>query len=242
MNPLWVDANAASYKQILTHQPDVFADTPWTYWDDLVTIFGVDPKSNKGYARRTWDNVGVQYGLTALLSGQISKSEFIALNAKVGGFIAPDDMVQEGFPFGSQDPQDFDVWSARNTTASLGLPVSPRTEADIGADPGAPTTEGLVFLGDIDRAHHHHPPLPRARARHAQRQAVLRRPPAHRSTRRWAKHDNHLIWAISAQAPTSARPLHPPSRSSPPGSTSQQKPAAAVDPATTAGLSRHRRR
>jgi hypothetical protein len=234
MNPLWVDANAASYKQILTHQPDVFADTPWTYWDDLVTIFGVDPKSNKGYARRTWDNVGVQYGLTALLSGQISKSEFIALNAKVGGFIAPDDMVQEGFPFGSQDPQDFDVWSARNGTASLGLPVAPRTEADLGAVQEA-YYRGLVFLGDID-----HPTItimpylePQLDMHNAKQPFAIRE----RMLEAKGEADNHLIWAISSEGADFYPAVGLAFDTLAAWLDSKKKPVDALDRCYTAGLS-----
>ena len=35
-----------------------------TLWDNMVNIYGKDP--NTGYARRTFDSVGVQYGLKAL--------------------------------------------------------------------------------------------------------------------------------------------------------------------------------
>src|SRR5262245_39771010 len=55
-----------------------------TMWDTNVATFGRDPKT--GFARRSLDNVGVQYGLKALNAGTISPAEFIDLNAKVGGF------------------------------------------------------------------------------------------------------------------------------------------------------------
>ncbi len=55
-----------------------------TTWDTSVALFGRDPAT--GFARRTLDNVGVQYGLRALNSGAITKSEFLDLNAKIGGF------------------------------------------------------------------------------------------------------------------------------------------------------------
>jgi len=38
-----------------------------------------------GFAKRPFDNVGVQYGLDALGSGAISPEQFVDLNAKVGG-------------------------------------------------------------------------------------------------------------------------------------------------------------
>ena len=34
----------------------------WTHWDDLRNVYGVDAD---GYAKSPWDNVGVQYGLSA---------------------------------------------------------------------------------------------------------------------------------------------------------------------------------
>lgn len=39
-------------------------------------------------ARQTGDNVGIQYGLNALLSGAITPEEFVTLNEKIGGFDA----------------------------------------------------------------------------------------------------------------------------------------------------------
>ena len=39
-------------------------------------------------ARQTGDNVGIQYGLKALLSGAITPEEFVTLNEKIGGFDA----------------------------------------------------------------------------------------------------------------------------------------------------------
>ncbi len=52
--------------------------------DNQVNVFGRDPKT--GFARRTLDNVGVQYGLTALNSGTITFDQFLELNHRIGGF------------------------------------------------------------------------------------------------------------------------------------------------------------
>jgi hypothetical protein len=51
--------------------------------DDLKNILGTNAKT--GVAYRPLDNVGVQYGLIALNSGQITPAEFLALNRGVGG-------------------------------------------------------------------------------------------------------------------------------------------------------------
>jgi hypothetical protein len=54
-----------------------------TYQDNLVNVFGVDPRT--GFARNPFDNVGVQYGLTALNDGAITFEQFIDINTRVGG-------------------------------------------------------------------------------------------------------------------------------------------------------------
>lgn len=48
-----------------------------------VNALGIDPAT--GFARRAYDNVGVQYGLQALNAGQITVDEFLDINEKVGG-------------------------------------------------------------------------------------------------------------------------------------------------------------
>jgi hypothetical protein len=54
-----------------------------TVFDAAVNFYGVDPAT--GFARRPFDNVGVQYGLAALNAGTISTTQFLDLNAGVGG-------------------------------------------------------------------------------------------------------------------------------------------------------------
>ena len=76
--------------------PALLASTHWTHWEDLKNIYGV---GSDGYARQTWDNVGVQYGLEALTDGKITPQEFLDINAKVGSWKDPGHMVQEGQPF-----------------------------------------------------------------------------------------------------------------------------------------------
>lgn len=55
-----------------------------TIWDSMINIYGADPAT--GYARRALDNTGVQYGLVALASGELSLGEFLDLNEGIGGF------------------------------------------------------------------------------------------------------------------------------------------------------------
>ncbi len=128
--------------------PEEQAATEWTHYADLVQIYGV---GEDGYARRTWDNVGVQYGLGALVAGQISPDEFVDLNARIGGWKRAADIVQEGQPY-LPEGDGVDIHSARNMTLSpgdTGDPPAPRTEADAGAVEAA-YASGMVFTGNID--------------------------------------------------------------------------------------------
>jgi hypothetical protein len=54
-----------------------------TYQDNMVNVFGTDPAT--GFARRPFDNVGIQYGLGALNAGVITFEQFIDLNTRAGG-------------------------------------------------------------------------------------------------------------------------------------------------------------
>ena len=62
-----------------------------TIWDNMVNIFGIDNAT--GFARVSYDNVGVQYGLKALNDGFISKQEFLDLNERIGGYSVDGDNV-----------------------------------------------------------------------------------------------------------------------------------------------------
>ncbi len=133
--------------------PEQQAAVEWTHWADLVNIYGED---EFGYARSPWDNVGVQYGLKALGDGRITPAEFLDLNANVGSWKHPKDMVQEGCPFISTNPAvcavvGVDVWSARNMRLSAdgGATPAPRTEGYRAAMYAA-YHSGMVFRGKID--------------------------------------------------------------------------------------------
>src|SRR5947208_2384711 len=53
-------------------------------WTANVNAYGISPVT--GFARNGYDNTGVQYGLQALNSGAISVTEFLDLNANIGGY------------------------------------------------------------------------------------------------------------------------------------------------------------
>ena len=55
-----------------------------TYQDNMVNVYGRDPRT--GYARRPYDNVGVQYGLKAFMAGKISAEQFVELNERAAGY------------------------------------------------------------------------------------------------------------------------------------------------------------
>jgi hypothetical protein len=120
----------------------------WTHAGDLVNIYGVD---GTGFGRNPWDNVGVQYGLQALVDGVITPAEFLDLNAQVGSWKEPADMVLDGFPFVGNNPFDFDPWSARNMNLSPdgGITPAARRSGDI-TGINAAYESGMRFDGDID--------------------------------------------------------------------------------------------
>jgi len=53
-----------------------------TLQDYMVNAFGRD---SRGFARRGFDNVGVQYGLKGLRRGEISPAQFVDFNRRIGG-------------------------------------------------------------------------------------------------------------------------------------------------------------
>ena len=63
-----------------------------TIWDVARNIYSVDRKTN--VALRPYDNVGVQYGLSALNAGRISTTQFLDLNEHVGGFDRDNNFVE----------------------------------------------------------------------------------------------------------------------------------------------------
>ena len=106
-----------------------------TLWDNMVNVFGRDPQT--GFARRTLDNVGVQYGLQALKDGTISLDQFLTLNELVGGY------DNDGHPRAARavaDPEALAIAyrTGRVTQGRGGLPDVPildiRTYTDTAVD------------------------------------------------------------------------------------------------------------
>lgn len=82
---VWLEDNA-----------ELLMSVNWTHWDDTKEVYGEDAQ---GYAYRTYDNVGVQYGLEALRNGELSVERFLDLNARVGGWKHPSEMQVEFAPY-----------------------------------------------------------------------------------------------------------------------------------------------
>lgn len=64
-----------------------------TYQDANVAVFGRDPKT--GFARRPFDNAGVQYGLGAFNAGTITFNQFLDINRLAGGHDSNGTIVAE---------------------------------------------------------------------------------------------------------------------------------------------------
>jgi hypothetical protein len=142
--------NPNYYHHSPRYTDSVYKQTHWSHWEDLKYFYGVD---KSGYARHTFDNVGVQYGLLALRNGSITLAEFLKLNSKIGGWKQPSQMHQEKFWKLNGQPllSEFFTWSHHNMTQlnSSQQTIAPRTQGDIKAMQAA-YRSGNVFLGKLD--------------------------------------------------------------------------------------------
>ena len=179
LNPLY---GSAPNQQNFVPQA-ALAATEWSHFGDIVNIVGRGPD---GYARRYWDNVGVQYGLQAVGTGQITPAEFLKLNAVVGGWKEQPAMVQEACPFFPAPAVSIRRTGTRGAHATrCSAPASlPRRgrRGHRGHARRLPVGTGL-------QRRHRHPDhrlaeLPRRRARHAQLASVVRVAQAHAQRRR----------------------------------------------------------
>lgn len=172
----------------LAMNPEFGSETNWdllgdqaneieaTHWNDVRKVYGTN--SDTGYAQVPWDNVGVQYGLTSVASGELTPEQFLEVNAEVGGWKDPHEMVEEGIPFEDQEvvvaniadkydiPPDqvltglatgqipftelFDPWSSRNMMLTDDSAPAPRRSGNLEAIEGA-YSSGLVFRGELPR-------------------------------------------------------------------------------------------
>jgi len=125
---------------------DVVEQTNWSYWQDLDDLLGVD---ENGFALSTWDNVGVQYGLKALVENNISIEEFLDINQKIGGWKPQEQMQQESIltPFGRKIPLWLSLWGNQNIT-EVKNEVAARHQGSVAAMKAA-YRWGQVFIGKV---------------------------------------------------------------------------------------------
>jgi hypothetical protein len=113
------------------------------YQDNMVNVFGRDP--NTGFARRPFDNVGIQYGLKAFNEGKITFEQFVDLNTRVGGHDMDGNVVSSRTV---ADPEALRVayQGGRVNDASKGMAMVPMIDV-------RPYTEGTGDVHDTVNSH-----------------------------------------------------------------------------------------
>src|SRR5262245_16017218 len=122
-----------------------------TFWDGQVNVFGRDPRT--GFARSAYDNVGIQYGLNALNAGDITKTEFLDINEKIGGLDIDGNLIPQR-SVGDQAALDAAYRTGRVVTSgeNLTLPIiDVRDYRDDNADIHT-RIRTFMFLDRLERA------------------------------------------------------------------------------------------
>jgi hypothetical protein len=172
--------------------PEVVEQVPWTYWDNMKRVYGTD---DDGFGRRTFDNVGVQYGLAALKRQQITVAEFLHLNDNIGGWLSAAEMTPERFwrsGGGQSSLADISIWSHHNMTATASADRPARRNVGDADAMAAAYRSGQVFLGKlsmpvIDFRHYLEPDLD---MHHSLQSFSIRL----RLLRKQGHADNQVIW------------------------------------------------
>jgi len=143
--------NPRFYHHSGRYSKSVRRSSHWTHWEDLKHFYGTD---DDGYANTAWDNVGVQYGLSALTSGFISPQQFIHLNRHVGGWVTSKQHKNENYWAinGRKSISRFSPWSHQNMTHDNWSEVEGKPAQRSRANPEAIeaiTNSGQVFRGSI---------------------------------------------------------------------------------------------
>ncbi|MEM7281837.1 MAG: DUF6351 family protein [Pseudomonadota bacterium] len=128
---------------------DLHHQVNWSYWDNLRHVYGTD---EYGFGNSTFDNVGVQYGLKALRSGDLSVQEFLRVNKFVGSWKHPRYMQGERYwrqTGARSNLQDVSPWSHHNMRLSESGDPAPRQQGSLDAMRAA-YAHGQVFLGLVD--------------------------------------------------------------------------------------------
>jgi hypothetical protein len=127
---------------------DVVEQTNWNYWEDMAWLFERD---QHGMVQSTWDNDGVQYGLSALKQNKITLAEFVHINKNIGSWKEQHQMTAENIiaPFGRKLPFWVSLWGSDNITEIVNNKPAPRRSAPIDAIEAA-YRGGQVFIGQVD--------------------------------------------------------------------------------------------
>lgn len=91
LNPVYRDPRFDKGAKAYGYSDGALDRVKWTHWNDLEAIYGTD---SQGYAPIPVDNVGVQYGLAALVGAKLAPDEFLRINACVGSWKEQPDFVQ----------------------------------------------------------------------------------------------------------------------------------------------------
>lgn len=128
--------------------PEIAEQVHWTHWDNLRYFYGTN---TTGYANSTWDNVGVQYGLSALKDGKITVDDFLHLNKNVGGWKSAHEFQPEKLWLlgGTVLPVELSFWSEHNQLLSHNGAPAQRSQGSIEAIEAA-YRSGHVFVGHAD--------------------------------------------------------------------------------------------
>ncbi|WP_426163011.1 DUF6351 family protein [Pseudoduganella sp. R-34] len=140
LNPHFRDSKFDKAIAFYGYAPEAFAGVKWTHWNDLEEFYGSDAE---GFAPIPLDNVGVQYGLAALVAGKLGADEFLRLNACAGSWKEQRDFV----PY-KPDSDPFDSANMHRSAACrdpAGTPAQ-RREGNQGAIRAA-FDSGHVFTG-----------------------------------------------------------------------------------------------
>jgi hypothetical protein len=124
------------------------------------SVFGVTvtPDAPNGKGRSATDNVGVQYGLTALLGGQITTEQFVDLNQKIGGIDVDGSFTPERK---AADPAALEILyatgRANSGSGAADVPeIDNRTGAQMDDTGFHPAFESFSYRARLDRANGHH--------------------------------------------------------------------------------------
>ena len=105
-----------------------------TVYDINVNTLGRDPAT--GAARRPLDNVGIQYGLASLKAGTITTTQFLDVNAGVGGFDV-DGNIRAQRTVADADALKLSYEKGRIGSGSGGLSTVPMLHLRYYSEPGA---------------------------------------------------------------------------------------------------------